>query len=202
MKLKTKFKRKLKKILNKIFTEKRKDIVILSAFIIAVGIIGTISQLHAKEIAFDTNTPLIKTTTMTELVEPNRLPENVTKVTTKPNIIIGAKGSIADRLNNPGNLRYAGQKGATEGDYGFAKFKTLEDGWKALLRQVRIDQNRDFTIEQFVNKYAPPAENDTNKYIETLTSNLKINKLTNISDINTQELDMQVMKAECGGYVN
>jgi hypothetical protein len=39
--------------------------------------------------------------------------------------------------NNPGNLKYIGQSGAVEGEKGFARFVTLEDGWNALENDIR-----------------------------------------------------------------
>jgi hypothetical protein len=57
--------------------------------------------------------------------------------------------SLGNRNNNPGNIKFAGQKGAVkEGD--FAKFDTMEDGWKALYRQVELDTGRGDTIETFI----------------------------------------------------
>lgn len=56
MRLKTKIKRKL----NKVFSENRKDIIIITAFMIGCGLIGHISQLHAQEVVVDTNVLTIK----------------------------------------------------------------------------------------------------------------------------------------------
>jgi hypothetical protein len=42
------------------------------------------------------------------------------------------------RNNNPGNLKFAGQAGATGADaQGFAIFSSFADGWAALLRQLQ-----------------------------------------------------------------
>jgi hypothetical protein len=46
---------------------------------------------------------------------------------------------FAARNNNPGNLVYAGQRGAILGEGGFAKFASPVDGWNALLAEVRND---------------------------------------------------------------
>ena len=37
-------------------------------------------------------------------------------------------GSVAQRNNNPGNLMYAGQAGASQGANGFAVFDSVGDG--------------------------------------------------------------------------
>lgn len=49
------------------------------------------------------------------------------------------KTTIAMTHNNPGNLKYIGQKGSVKGKYGFAKFKHEQDGWSALHRQIARD---------------------------------------------------------------
>lgn len=38
--------------------------------------------------------------------------------------------------NNPGNLRFIGQAGATQGEGGFARFATVEDGYRALKNDI------------------------------------------------------------------
>jgi len=68
--------------------------------------------------------------------------------------------------NNPGNLRFAGQDGAVNGEKGFAKFPTPEAGVRALQNQIKLDASRNLTLAQFINKYAPPTENNTSKYIQ------------------------------------
>ena len=73
--------------------------------------------------------------------------------------------TLADRNNNPGNLRFAGQKGAILGDKGFARFPTPQDGFNALKRQILLDAKRGLLAGQFIHKYAPPNENNTNGYL-------------------------------------
>jgi hypothetical protein len=110
-------------------------------------------------------------------------------------ISIGASGSIAERNSNPGNLKFAGQPGATKGDGGFAKFESPEDGYRALIKQIKLDQSRNLTISGFVNKFAPPSENDTKRYIKNLCEGL------NIADIDTEALTAVVMKLESGSVI-
>ena len=78
-------------------------------------------------------------------------------------------GSLSYRNNNPGNLRLAGQRGATPGDGGFARFPTYADGEAALAAQVRLDASRGFTLEGFLNKFAPSSENNTAAYIASVS---------------------------------
>jgi hypothetical protein len=71
------------------------------------------------------------------------------------------------RNNNPGNLRFAGQEGATPGEGGFARFESPEAGLAAMQRQIELDtQKRGMTLDAFINKYAPPNENNTKNYVE------------------------------------
>jgi hypothetical protein len=76
------------------------------------------------------------------------------------------------RNNNPGNLNYVGQAGATreEGPNGrFAVFKTAKDGLEALANQLRLYGDRGLdTVREVVTTYAPSSENDTKAYIDQL----------------------------------
>ncbi|WP_147196050.1 hypothetical protein [Pantoea sp. CCBC3-3-1] len=68
------------------------------------------------------------------------------------------------RNNNPGNLNYAGQAGATKegGENGrFAVFSNMGEGVAALYRQLQLYMKRGVnTIESIVNKYAPAGDNN------------------------------------------
>jgi hypothetical protein len=80
-------------------------------------------------------------------------------------------GSVAYRNNNPGNLMYAGQPGASRGPNGFAVFPDYQTGYQALLNQVNLDASRGLTISQFANKYAPAAGgNDPATYAANLAA--------------------------------
>jgi hypothetical protein len=71
-------------------------------------------------------------------------------------------GSIAYKNNNPGNLVYAGQAGATAGSGGFAVFDTYADGYQALLNQLQLDATRGLTISQEMAKWAPAGQGTNN----------------------------------------
>lgn len=69
----------------------------------------------------------------------------------------------ADR-NNPGDLRYAGQAGATN-EGGFASFKTLAEGIAASNKQLNLYASRGInTIDKIISQWAPPNENNTAAY--------------------------------------
>jgi hypothetical protein len=84
----------------------------------------------------------------------------------------GGKEPRGIRNNNPGNLNYVGQAGATreEGPNGrFAVFKTAKDGLEALANQLRLYGDRGLdTVREVVTTYAPSSENDTRAYIDQL----------------------------------
>lgn len=93
------------------------------------------------------------------------------------------QGSLAYQNNNPGNLRYAGQPGATLGTGGFAKFPSYAAGYQALLNQIQYQATPGYrspadgsvypngqTLSQFINTYAPSSENNTSAYLAQLTA--------------------------------
>ncbi len=104
--------------------------------------------------------------------------------------------------NNPGNLRFAGQSGAVKGENGFAKFKTPADGVTALENQIKLDASRNLTLAQFVGKYAPPTENDTNKYIQDIIKITGAQKNTSIKNIDLRTLVKAVAKKESGTIIS
>ncbi|TBM13405.1 hypothetical protein EYY86_14060 [Hafnia paralvei] len=77
------------------------------------------------------------------------------------------------RNNNPGNLNYAGQAGASKeaGENGrFAVFSSMTHGVAALYKQLQLYFKRGVnTIESIVNKYAPAGDNNNvGAYIASL----------------------------------
>lgn len=77
--------------------------------------------------------------------------------------------TIAQRNNNPGNLR---RWGANPVQNGYAVFNTPEEGWAALRKQIQLNVNRGLTLEEFFGGktgvypgYAPSADsNDPANY--------------------------------------
>lgn len=85
--------------------------------------------------------------------------------------------SRAERNNNPGNLEFRGQRGATreDGEGRFAKFGSAEEGVAALARQLQLYGSRGIdTIEEIISKYAPASENNTSAYINAMVNRLKV----------------------------
>ncbi|MBV6342775.1 hypothetical protein [Candidatus Magnetobacterium casense] len=95
----------------------------------------------------------------------------------------------AQRNNNPVNLRYAHQTEAVGKDAdGFAVFGTPEAGWRAAHAQIRLDQTRGVSVREFIFKFAPPNENDTNAYLEFVLDELGIGSSTPLYSIGVYEL--------------
>jgi len=105
----------------------------------------------------------------------------------------------AQQYFNYGGLKFADQEGAFQipGSQ-FAGWKTQAEGVKALYNQARKDQERNLNVRNFVTKYAPPQENDTEKYIRDLCDALGVNENTNISTINEDKLISFIAKKESG----
>lgn len=101
--------------------------------------------------------------------------------------------TLAIENNNPANLIYAGQPGATKGRGGFAKFKTPELGFRAAVKQVEADQKRSLTLKDFIYKYSPPHENDTAKYLNYLENTLGITKKDKINTLDPIEIAKAVV---------
>jgi len=76
------------------------------------------------------------------------------------------ENNLAVKNNNPGNLKFANQPGATEDARGFAKFDDPQAGMNALVNQINLDRSRGDTLEEFISDYAPPSENATQNYID------------------------------------
>lgn len=108
------------------------------------------------------------------------------------------QGTLAFQNNNPGNLRFVGQTGATQGVGGFAKFSTPEAGYSALKNQIRLDQERGLTLEKFITKYAPPSENNTALYISQMEKALGVPRGTSLSQIDVDDLAAAVAMKESG----
>lgn len=119
------------------------------------------------------------------------------------------QGTLAQRNNNPGNLRFNNQKGATKGDRGFAKFNSYEEGYQALLNDLKAKQTgksrtglkSSSTLQDLINVYAPKADNnDPTSYANTVAKQLGITPGTPIGDLNTDQLAKAMAQVEDRAY--
>ena len=84
------------------------------------------------------------------------------------------------RNNNPGNIRHDRDKWQGEivpsQDKSFKQFSSMAYGYRALiklLQNYRKLHNRQ-TIAEFINRYAPPCENNTSGYITRVCSEMQV----------------------------
>lgn len=102
------------------------------------------------------------------------------------------------RNNNPGNLEYAGQRGATKelGPGGrFAVFRTREEGLAALARQIELYAARGYnSVLQIMNAFAPPGENDTELYAERVAKSMRVGSIDEL-DLNNSRTVASLMNA-------
>lgn len=116
-------------------------------------------------------------------------------------IDIPKSSRIAYVHNNPGNLMFAGQAGASQGEPkdgggNWAKFETPEAGYQALKRQIDIDAGRGMSLGQFIGKYAPEFENNTKAYLRNVAGFTDAAADTPLSDIPQSELAKAMARQE------
>ena len=94
--------------------------------------------------------------------------------------------TIADRFNNPGNLRWAdGYSSENTRNGKFAVFPTLDEGVLAATKQLQIYGIKGInTVGDIARKWAPSNENDTAEYIRHVvkTTGFSENQHLNLND--------------------
>lgn len=117
--------------------------------------------------------------------------------------------TLAERNNNPGNLRFIGQKGASKGDKGFAKFNSYEEGFQAMVNDLKAKQtgktstglNSNSSLQDLINVYAPAADNNNpTSYANTVSKLLNVPINSRIGDINTNDLAKAMASVEDIAY--
>lgn len=114
-----------------------------------------------------------------------------TTVITPTGETIRREGTRAWRNNNPGNIefgQFAQRYGAVGTDGRFAVFPTYEQGRaakEALLFESPSYSGR--TIASAINRYAPPVENNTNRYIEEVSRSIGVSADTPLSSLTPQQ---------------
>lgn len=104
------------------------------------------------------------------------------------------------RNNNPCNLIKTNNNWIGKIEHGksndkvFEQFTTMVTGIRAgvidIVGDIKKGKN---TIEKLINEFAPPSENNTKKYIQTVSNKLKINKNDEI-EVNEKTI-FEIIKA-------
>lgn len=100
-------------------------------------------------------------------------------------------GSVAQRNNNPGNIR---SWGSAPQAGGYAVFDSADAGWAALKRQIALNVGRGLTLREFFAGkpgvyagYSPAADaNDPNGYAQWVAARLGISVDAPLADVERQ----------------
>ena len=114
--------------------------------------------------------------------------------------------NIPQECNNPVNLMLAKPAGEcteirhvnTKTGLGYCYFPTPQAGWRAAFRQYDSDVKRGLTISQYIFKFAPPNENDTNAYLEFVCKEIGCTPSTKLDCISKYAL--AGVQAQMEGY--
>jgi len=93
--------------------------------------------------------------------------------------------------NNPGNLLYVGQAGATQGVGKFAAYATAGDGLTAMAQQLRLYMRRDHrdTVSSIISKWAPASDNNnTASYISQVAAMMGVSAGQHLDPDNVTQL--------------
>lgn len=91
------------------------------------------------------------------------------------------KGTKPQRDHNPGDLKHGPRITGWDGEIGIEP--SDDAGWSDLERQIQLDAERGLTLAQFIGKFAPPCENDTNVYLRNVSRELNAAPDTPLKDL-------------------
>lgn len=118
---------------------------------------------------------------------------------------------LAERNNNPGNLRFIGQNGAQQGDGGFAKFADPTSGFNALVGDLKSKMTGatstgltgNSTLQDLIGIYAPKGDgNDPVGYAQFVSQQLGVPINTPIGTLDPVKLATAIAHKEDIGYAN
>jgi hypothetical protein len=99
------------------------------------------------------------------------------------------EGSVSYKNNNPGNIKNVGQFGSDVGtdSQGHAIFPTFQDGYNALIKQLRLIVYGGSTVYNpsmtFYQVFAKYAEGNSRQYAEFVASRLGVPPTARMQDI-------------------
>ena len=156
-------------------------------------------------IAIGSSNPKVitKTTTNTTVIH-DTLQQMIVLRSGLTEITLDRNKNIPKFCNNPGNIRPGNKQidnlamGTISSINGeFLYFPNEEQGFKALklLLQTKYAEN---TIQECIQRYAPPSVNNPLKYIQDICNKLKKPSTTKIKDLDINKLSIEIAKIE--GY--
>lgn len=107
-------------------------------------------------------------------------------------VLIKKDGTLAWRNNNSGNLisgPFAKRQGAIGDNKGFAVFPDTETGRKAQHSLLKTLKYQGSTIVGTIERYAPPNQNPTEKYVQYVTKQTGMSRDKKLSDMTSQEFE-------------
>jgi hypothetical protein len=104
---------------------------------------------------------------------------------------VNVGGTRSWRDNNTGNIEagaFADAHGAIGSDGRFAIFPDVQTGTSALTTLLTSENYQGLTIEEAMEQYAPPSENNTAAYTDFITENVGVDASTPMSDLTPDQL--------------
>ena len=95
----------------------------------------------------------------------------------------GIPGSQPTRKLNPGDLRHAphtSHDGEGSNDIGIEP--SVDDGWLDLERQLQLFAQRGMSLRDAIYAFAPPSENNSEKYLEFIAQGLGVSPDTSVTE--------------------
>ena len=142
-------------------------------------------------------TPAPTTPGATRQSGPALDPQDVHLTSYGPREVHSASDPRGIRNNNPTNLEYVGQEGATReaGPGRFAAFNSMADGIRAAAHQLRLYEARGVnTVQAIISKWAPSFENNTGGYIGSVVKSMGLDPNQRI-DVGNSETMKALIKA-------
>lgn len=95
----------------------------------------------------------------------------------------GIPGSVPTRDNNPGDLRHSphsSHEGEGPNDIGI--IDSVANGWADLERQLQRYADRGLTLRDAIYEFAPPTENDSERYLNFVCQGLACSPDISVKD--------------------
>lgn len=94
----------------------------------------------------------------------------------------GLPDALPTRSDNPGDLRHGPGEMHPGDPNAVGDFLTVQDGWDALERQLRIYAERGMTVRQAIYAFAPAVENNSERYLKFVCDSLGCTPGTFVSE--------------------